>query len=419
MQIIRVSALNAVAVSTRMVTALVLNKLLATFVGPSGYAVIGQFQNIVALAGAFASGATGQGVVRYTAEFRDDSDRLHDLWRTAGTVTCAGSALVGLGLIVFSGPLAHSALLDRGYQPIIVLLAVGLVFLAFNGVLLAIINGRQDTRLFVRASVAGSMITLAFTVAMMFWQGLMGALIALAINQSLALAATMILARREPWLKVRNLFGRIDMPTLRRLGRYVAMAAVAAIATPVAQLIIRRHLVGEVGLDRAGLWEAMNRLSAMYMLFFTSTLSLYYLPRIAEIRTKSELRTEVGRTFAVVTTAVSVVSMTLYLLRHIVVQLLFDSKFLPMTELFVPQLIGDTLKLSSWTFAYVMIGRGMTTVFIVSEIACSSLMVGLTFILMPRMGFVGASVAYALTYVAYFVFAIGIFQWHTRVRPAT
>jgi len=417
-QIIRVSALNAIAVATRMVTALVLNKLLATFVGPSGYAVIGQFQNIVALAGAFASGATGQGVVRYTAEFRDDRDRLHDLWRTAGTVTCAGSALVGLGLIVFSGPLAQSALRDRAYQPIIVLLAIGLVFLAFNGVLLAIINGRKDTRLFVRASVAGSMITLAFTIAMMLWQGLKGALVALAINQSLALAATMILARREPWLKVRNLFGRIDMPTLRRLGRYVAMAAVAAIATPVAQLLIRRHLIGEVGLDRAGLWEAMNRLSAMYMLFFTSTLSLYYLPRIAEIRTNFELRHEVGRTFAVVTAAVSLVSLMIYLLRNIVVQLLFDSKFLPMIELFIPQLIGDTLKLSSWTFAYVMIGRGMTTVFIASEVACSALMVGLTFILMPRMGFVGASVAYALTYVAYFVFAIGIFRWHTRVRSA-
>jgi len=39
LRFLRVSALNAVAVGMRMVTALALNELLAIFVGPAGYAV--------------------------------------------------------------------------------------------------------------------------------------------------------------------------------------------------------------------------------------------------------------------------------------------------------------------------------------------------------------------------------------------
>lgn len=413
MRILRVSALNAVAVATRMLTSLILNKVLAIYVGPSGYALIGQFQNIIGLSGAFASGATGQGVVRYTAEHRDDPVRLQQLWRTAGTVTCAGSLIVGLALAVFSKSLAQAALLDGAYQPIIVLLAVGLVFLALNSVLLAIINGRQDTRLFVRVSIAGSLVTLLFTVALTLWQGLTGALTALAVNQSLALAATLILTRRERWLRLRGLFGRVHWPTLRRLGQYVAMAAVAAVALPLAQVVIRRHLIDDVGIARAGLWDAMNRISAMYLLFFTSTLSIYYLPRIAEIRSKAELRGEVGRVFALVTAAVAVVSLLIYALRHIVVGMLFDRSFLPMIDLFLPQLIGDTLRLSSWTFAYVMIGRALTTTFIIIEIGTSALLAVLTIVLVPRIGFVGASVAYAITYAAYFALSFGVFYHHT------
>ena len=416
MGLLRVSALNAVAVATRMATALILNKVLAVFVGPAGYAVIGQFQNIVALAGAFATGATGQGVVRYTTEYAGDDARQQRLWRTAGTVTCAGSAIVGVGLVLFSGAVAEVALLDRAYRPVIVLLAVGLVFLALNGVLLAIINGRQHTGLFVRASIAGSLVTLVFTVALTLWQGLLGALIALAVNQSLALAATVALARRERWLSVRNLFGRVDPAVLRLLGRYVAMAAVAAVATPVAQIVIRRHLADELGLVSAGLWEAMTRVSAMYLLFFTSTLSIYYLPRIAELRDNSALRAEVARVFAIVTAAVAAMSLAIYAMRHIVVRLLFDAEFLPMIELFAPQLIGDTLKLSSWTFAYVMVGRAMTTAFILSEVGFTALTVALTWALVPHLGIVGASSAYALTYVGYFLFAFGVFRLSTRAR---
>ena len=47
MTLIKTSLLNGIAVLVKLLTLLGLNKILAIYVGPAGYAVLGQFQNAV------------------------------------------------------------------------------------------------------------------------------------------------------------------------------------------------------------------------------------------------------------------------------------------------------------------------------------------------------------------------------------
>ena len=75
-----------------------------------------------------------------------------------------------------------------------------------------------------------------------------------------------------------------------RLGHYSMMALVSAVVVPVSQLIIRSYIRKHEGITNAGLWEGINRISAMYLLVITTSLSVYYLPRLAELRSKQELR---------------------------------------------------------------------------------------------------------------------------------
>ena len=57
MTLVRTSLLNAIAVAIKMLTLLGINKILAVYVGPAGYAALGQFQNAVQMISTFASGA--------------------------------------------------------------------------------------------------------------------------------------------------------------------------------------------------------------------------------------------------------------------------------------------------------------------------------------------------------------------------
>ena len=72
MTLLKTSTWNGLAVGVRMLTALAVNKFLAILVGPSGYALIGQFQNGITVMIAFSTGALGTGVTKYTAEYHGD-----------------------------------------------------------------------------------------------------------------------------------------------------------------------------------------------------------------------------------------------------------------------------------------------------------------------------------------------------------
>lgn len=410
MSFLRVTAWNGVAVGIRMATALVLNKILALFVGPGGYALIGQFQNAMAVAITLGSGATAQGVTRYTAEHFDDEAQQHRVWQTAGSITLIGCVVAALIVVPLSGWLARELLHDATLGPVFVALALGLGALAMNALLLAIINGRKATRLFVAANIAGSLIGLVFTGGLAVWLGLRGALFALALNQSIAFIATAWLVRREPWFSWRYLVGPINPAVLKALGRYALMAATTALSTPIAQVTVRQRLVADFGLAQAGYFDAMMRISSLYLLFFTSTMAIYYLPRIAEIRNDGKLRAEVAALVVRVAPAVATISATIYLLRFTVVRLLFDPRFLPMTSLFGYQMIGDVLKIVSWVYAYVMIGRGLTRAYIFTEVFFSITLVVAIAVATRLFGIQGASIGYMVNYALYLPAVYVVFQ---------
>src|SRR6185369_2998685 len=110
MTLIKTSLLNGIAVVVRMLSSLVLNKILAVYIGPSGYAVIGQLQNLISLVTSFANGAINTGVTKYTAEYFDDEPRQQAIWRTAGGISLVGSLIAAAVIALFSRPLAKSFL---------------------------------------------------------------------------------------------------------------------------------------------------------------------------------------------------------------------------------------------------------------------------------------------------------------------
>lgn len=410
MTFLRVTLWNGLAVGIRMATALLLNKILAIFVGPGGYALIGQFQNVMAVAMTLGSGATAQGVTRYTAEHFDNEAQQHRVWKTAGSVTLIGCIIVAIIVIPSSGWLAQMLLHDMTLAPIFVALALGLGALAMNALLLAIINGRKEARLFVAANIAGSLIGLVFTGGLAMLFGLRGALFAFALNQSIAFVATAWLVHRRPWFAWGNLVGPIDPVVLKALAGYALMAITTALATPIAQVTVRQGLVARFGLEQAGYFDAMMKISSLYLLFFTSTMALYYLPRIAEIRGGDELRAEVRSLVVRVAPAVMLISAAIYLFRVPIVGLLFDARFLPMASLFGYQMIGDVLKIISWLYAYVMIGRGLMRAYILTEVLFSvSLVVTIT-LATRQFGIEGASMGYMINYAIYLPIVYVVFR---------
>lgn len=409
---------NGVAVSIKFVSALAINKILALFVGPAGYALVGQFQNAVAIVVTFSTSAVNTGVTKHTAEYFDDLNQQRRIWRTTGTLIIGASVLMALLIALFSTQLAILFLHTPQYQPVFVWLAISLIFISLNGFLLAILNGMKEVRRYVISNIWGSVLGLAI-IGVMSWQlGLIGALIALSVNQAAVFFVTAAQIRSASWFRFEDMFGALDRVELNRLGKFALMAATTAIVVPVSLILIRNHLIAQFGIVHAGYWDAMWRISAMYLLLVTTTLSLYYLPRIAEIRNWPELAAELKHVYVLVLPAVIIASVTVYLLRNFIIPVLFDDSFLPMNQLFGWQMFGDVLKIGSWILAFLMIGKGLTKAYIITEVCASTVFYLATVVLTSRYGFQGVAMAHTATYGVYWVMVYTLTVSTARQRQA-
>ena len=403
MSLVQTSLLNGIAVVVKVASALVLNKILAVYVGPAGYAVIGQFQNAVSIIVSLAGGVVATGVTKATAQHFDDEAKQHAVWQTAIRFSLVASVMAAIPLLLMGDSLAQWLLHRADMSTVFVWLALTLPAMAASNLLLAIVNGKKEVGIYVTANIIGSLISMLVTGLLAFNFGLYGTLVAFTINPAIVLLATAAIVARRDWFKAKFLWGQMNLPALHELSGFALMGLISALTVPISYMFIRDHLTNSLGLSAAGYWQASWKISEIYLMLVTTTLSVYYLPRLAEIRTALELKAEIIKVYRFVMPVVAAGAVIIYLLRDFIIETLFTPDFLPMRELFPWQLAGDVIKIGSWILAYIMLGRAMVKLFVTTEIAFSILFVLLSWLFVDNFGLVGVSMAYATNYSLYWV----------------
>lgn len=403
MNLLKTSVLNGVAVLIKTITLFVLNKILAVYLGPTGYAALGQFQNFIQMVTTFAGSAINTAVIKYTAEYHEDESKQRAIWKTAGSIVFVFSLMFAFLILIFQRQLSLYIFHTLEYQTVFVWFAVFLLFFNFNTLFLAILNGKKEILKLVLANIAGSLFALIVTSILAIKLHLYGALIALSIYQSIAFIVTLFLCYRADWFKFSSLFGKIDLEITKKLSSFIWMALVSAICVPLSQILIRAYLSQEFGLAYAGYWEAMIRLSTVYLMLVTTTLGVYYLPRLSELKMIDEIKKEVYLGYKFLFPLAVAGGVVIFVLRDWIINVLFSPSFAPMQSLFFWQMMGDALKIGSWILAYLMLSKAMTKLYISTEIIFTLSLIALTYVCTQLFGFEGVSIAHLINYGMYWV----------------
>ncbi|APW47781.1 O-antigen translocase [Rhodoferax antarcticus] len=399
MSLVKTSLLNGISVAIKIASGIVLNKILAVYVGPTGYAIIGQFQNAVSILASLAGGLLAQGVTKITAQHFDDEAKQHKVWQTAMLFSLVAALFAGFALLLTRDWISEWLLHRPDMSSLFVWIALFLPAMAANNLLLAIVNGKKEVGIYVIANITGSLFSLFVTGLLTYSFGLYGALLAFTINPAIVLMSTAVMVTRCHWFKVRFLMGKIDQPAVRELSGFAIMGITSAMVVPISYMLIRDYLASHLSLTEAGYWQATWNISGIFVMMATSTLSVYYLPRLAAIRTATELKAEIFKVYRFVMPVVTIGALTIYLLRDFIIRTLFTEDFNPMRELFAWQLLGDVLKIGSWILGYILVGRAMVKAFVISEIIFSTFFLGFSWLLINQFGLVGVTMAYAINYL--------------------
>ena len=394
----------------KILAGFVLVKVVALAAGPQGVAQLGQFQNLVAVMAVLSGGMFYTGVTKLVSE------RVEDHGKASAVIYAALRAslfcFAGLVIVValWYKEIAAAVLKNASLEAFVIILPI-LVFLSvLYGLWLAVLNGFSRVRELVLASIAASLLMIALTIALALPFGEVGAYVAI-----LAPPAIVLIFLFGRWFSqqecARFLADAKDSPPYRELGRFALMGLVSAVAAPLAQMAMREYLVDHLSLTEAGIWQGVTRISEVYLVFITSSLSVYFLPRLAQAKSNQEL---VDLLVGVLKLAVPVsllLGVVIYLCRDLLIWLLFTPQFSSMRDLFFWQVAGDMVKIVSWVFAYIVLVRGSAWVFVIGEVVFSISYPLLGFIFVPEHGLQGAVAAYGVNYIFYFAYvAIAVYM---------
>ncbi|WP_434938674.1 O-antigen translocase [Shewanella sp. HL-SH8] len=417
MTLFKTSFLSFIATAVKLLAALVINKAIAIFIGPSGLALIGQFQNFIQLSLTFGQGGINQGVTKYTAENNvDEKWKLKCLFSTSFKVSLITSFIAGLVIIVSRNFLSVKFLQSEEYAYIFILFGLTIIFFVLNQLLLSILNGLKEIKLYVSVNIIQSLFSLVFTTVMIYFYQLDGILIALVTNQSFVFLFLIYKLRNHAVIKIQAFSDALDKPQSLRLFKFSLMALVSAVCVPISHLVIRDYLGAQLGWEAAGHWQAMWYISSMYLMVVTTTLSIYFLPKFSELIDKQKIKNELVNGYKLLIPAVMLMALIIYLIKDYIIVILFSNEFVPMKELFFWQLCGDVIKLCSWLLSYLMLAKEMLKKYVVTEIVFSVSFVTLALHCVGEYGLEGMSIAYFINYLIYFIVMAIIIVRFLKVR---
>lgn len=406
----KVAHLNSATIVTKIIAGILTSKAIAIFIGVEGMALIGNLRNFLSAVQSFAILGFYNGLVKYIAEFKNDVLQLSKTLSTAYYLGFFSTILMSffcyynadsINVFLFSS--------NYNYAYVIKVLALALPFYSLNLFCFSIMNGFSKYRMLLVINIIGQILGLSITLLLIYQNNIDGALVSAVITPSLILLMTLVAIFNQKSLVSSVKITNVSLDILKKFSPFAIMALVSAIALPLISIVIRNYIIDTVGIKQAGYWEAMNRISDYYLMFITSIMTLYILPRFNEIDNKKEFRKEVFNFYKSVIPIFGAGLILIYILRQYVVTLVFSDAFQPVEDLFFWQLLGDFIKVLSVVIAYQFIAKKMFWHFIIIEIFLVVIMYFSSVYLIDAFGVRGAVMGHFVSYLMHYGIILLIF----------
>lgn len=404
MTLIKTSVLSAISTIIKVIAGFVSIKVVAVYVGPSGLALMGQMQNFISMMSSVASAGVNSGVVKYTAEHYEDEQIKQKIWSSALKISLVLIIPIAIGIIFLADFISMQLLNTAEYSSVFMVFAITVIFFVLNGLLTSILNGQKEIKKLTILNIVGSLFGLAVTILLVTQYELYGALIAGIVSQSIVFFITLAFVLKSSWFKLSMFLGSMDKEYRNKLLKYSLMTITYIITSSLSQIYIRHYLGANIGWDEAGYWQAIWRISETYLMLITTTLTIYYLPKLSSIQDKVELRKELLYGYKIIMPIVIVMALGIYIFRDFIISILFSEAFSPMAQLFFYQLIGDVIKIAAWLLGFIMVAKAMTRLSIFSEIFFACSFVGFVVLFVNIYGLIGVTIAFMVNYLIYMIF---------------
>ena len=400
--VLKITSLNAIVITIRLVISGLMQWLLATTVGAAGIANIGQVRNVMAMLTSTTTFGTFNGVVKYVSEFKTNQPELSKVFSTVTVFFVVGS-LISAFVLFFGAPFLSQYLFNsEEFIYVFKLLAVIVPFIAVGRVVNAVVSGLSDYKRYAKIELISYILSAVALVMGLYTYQLNGVLIAIAIAPVIQLIVLAFVFGNT--LKIYVPFKTISFSFIykNKLLSFTLMSFISTFLLNYVELDIRTLVTDKININEAGYWTAMTFISKNYMVFATGLFTLYILPKFASLHTKHEFKNEVFNIYKTILPIFALGMILVYLLRNYIIKFIYP-EFTGMEPLFKWQLLGDFIRLGALVLAHQFLAKRLVKSFIITELISLGLFFVLSKLFIAQYGTEGIVIAHFVRYIIYFL----------------
>lgn len=393
MNLWKTSFFTTIATLATLVSTFVVAKFIAIFAGAAAFGLFGQFISFVTIMQIGSGGVVQTGVVKYIAEYKDDENSKDSIISTATSLVTVFSLVSGVIVAIFSQQLSQLVLGTSSYYWLFICFGLTLYGYVMSQLIRSIFNGLNKMKEYATFSVISSIVSVLVIPILAYFYQTNGVLLGFVLGQALLFIVVLIFTKITK-IKLFLLQIKLRNPWTKKLLIFSIMSVVCAVSLPLAQIFLRNYVAEHSSWTEVGYWQAILRISDAYLLLVTTVISTYALPKYSSVKSNQELRKEVFYLLKVIVPIVFFMALCIYLLRHLVIVILFSKSFMPMENLFLFQMMGDVVKIAVWIVANTFLAKAALKLFISLEILLTTTLIILSILCFNIYGLQGLTIGF-------------------------
>ena len=379
-------------------------------------AFLGNFRNFTSIVKSVSTVGINNSIIKLFVENKDDKKELNIIFSTFFWIFLVISIILAILGILLSNNISEYLFQSNSFAIPIQLFSIFQPLIVINVFWLAIFNGLGSFQKIVIIQIISNVLIFCLTIFLIVNQNVFGALLSIAFSELIMLLVTYFFVRQDFSFFTFDLKKVIANKYIDVIKKFAIMGLLSGILVPLVSILIRNEIIKTNGINEAGVWDATIRISAYYMMFFSSGLTLYYLPKLASLKTDFEFRKELILYFKMFVPFFIFLMIVVYLCKSYIIKFIFTSEFQSVDSLLKWQLLGDFFKILTLAFGYQIVVKTMMKLYVFGEIFYNVIYYFLTVYLIKEFSIDGVMQAYFYTNVIHFIFILFMFR-KLFIRP--
>ena len=388
---------------------LISSKAWALLLGPEGLGFMGLLQSLLGLSAIVIGMGIGTGLVRMGASAlaQEDLDTVAALYKAAWYLFMGFGCIALILLTVFQTPIATWMLGGSQHRAYVPVMGIALLFTTATAIQASTLNAHHRVKALAAVSILNILIGTGINLLCIWVWREAGIAPGITAGACIHWLVSRYFLLKDPIISAhiyKNVSPQQVLTSAKHLLQFGGPYMFSSLVGTGIQLVIPILVLNILDEASVGFYRAAIAISVKYLGFLITALGQDYYPRVSAVNDQPALLHDtINQQFRLILLITMPLILGMLAGSRFIIPLVYSTEFIPAIQILEWQLIGDMFKFTSWTLAFVILSRGKSSTFFLTETVAGVTNLVATWLAIHWFGLAGLGISFLVTYVIYYI----------------